>query len=166
MIKTYSKTNKCQHLQHVNNNPFVLFKLWIAVKPSAILGMCPDCPTDIDLDSNNMETVKLTLQRFNSESGSLKYFALLNVTRATMQVLFFWQLEHAIEHWFSAYMSWLNVSLQQWVSGPYYFFEYTIQETICTKCMTNVNVAHCKMDKSESAVSISRTNNRQYQVTP
>ncbi|XP_031431436.1 fetuin-B [Clupea harengus] len=95
----------------------------LKAKPSAIHTRCPDCPTDIDLDSNDMEKVKLTLQQFNSKSGWLKYFALLNVTKATMQ----------------------------WVVGPSYFFQYTIQETICTKCMTNVNVAHCKMDKSESA---------------
>ena len=60
----------------------------------------------------------------------------------------------------------LNVSLQQWVVGPFYFFEYTIQETVCTKSMTDVNVDQCEMNKSESAVSIPRTNNRQYQVTP
>ncbi|XP_031430646.1 fetuin-B-like [Clupea harengus] len=95
----------------------------LKVKPSAIVGVCPDCPTDIDLDSNDMEKVKLTLQRFNSESGSLKYFALLKVTRATMQ----------------------------WVVGPFYFFEYTIQETVCTKSMTDVNVDQCEMNKSESA---------------
>lgn len=59
----------------------------IVVDTIAMLRTCPDCPTDMDLQSNdNMEKVKLTLDAFNYVGGWLKYFALLNVTKAKQQV--------------------------------------------------------------------------------
>ncbi|KAM4547895.1 fetuin B [Odontesthes bonariensis] len=86
-----------------------LYKYDCAIRPvpsARIFQICPDCPTVISADNNEVQkTVSLSLEKFNKESGLNKRFALLNVSRA------------------SAGMA----------MRMYYNVEYTIQETTCTR---------------------------------
>ncbi|CAG5863174.1 unnamed protein product [Menidia menidia] len=67
--------------------------------------MCPDCPSLMDTDSDQVQkTVTRSLEKFNKESGLTNRFALLKISRATAGM----------------------------AMGMYYNVEYTIQETSCT----------------------------------
>ncbi|KAG7248362.1 hypothetical protein CRUP_005213, partial [Coryphaenoides rupestris] len=71
-----------------------------------MLDQCPDCATPDRLDDPIvMDTTKLSLQRFNAESTLANFFSLQHVTRAS----------------------------SQWIEGPMYYVEFTIQETVCSK---------------------------------
>ncbi|KAG7488115.1 hypothetical protein MATL_G00031000 [Megalops atlanticus] len=93
--------------------------------PSSIISRsCPDCPIKTDLDDSTvMKAVELSLKKYNRNSGLPKYFALLNVTKASMQ----------------------------WVVGPSYFVEYTIQETVCSRDEPEMDVSQCKLMDCEFA---------------
>ncbi|XP_060796651.1 fetuin-B [Neoarius graeffei] len=83
----------------------------------AIIFTCPDCPTSVNLDDSHVaKAAHLTLKKFNNQTSSANYFALLNITLAKMQ----------------------------WVVGPAYFVEYTIQETDCAKTLSETELSKCK----------------------
>ncbi|XP_071369298.1 fetuin-B [Centroberyx affinis] len=86
------------------------------VPPTAVVHVCPDCPTADKLDEPIvMETANLSLQRFNAESRLGNYFTLENITKAS----------------------------SQWVVGPSYFVEFTIQETVCSKETDAYELSKC-----------------------
>ncbi|KAM4628731.1 fetuin-B-like [Polymixia lowei] len=86
------------------------------VPATAVVGVCPDCPTADNLDEPIvMETANLSLQRFNAESRLANYFTLENITKAS----------------------------SQWVVGPSYFVEFTIQETVCSKNTAANELSNC-----------------------
>ncbi|MED6281187.1 hypothetical protein CHARACLAT_018599 [Characodon lateralis] len=86
-----------------------LYKYNCVVRPvpaARLNAICPDCPTFIDFDSENVQnTVSQSLEKFNNESGLNNNFALLKILRATAGM----------------------------AMSMYYHVEYTIQETTCGK---------------------------------
>ncbi|KAJ8418902.1 hypothetical protein AAFF_G00004010 [Aldrovandia affinis] len=94
------------------------------VPPSVISRNCPDCPGRIDIDNPNiMMAANLSLKKFNKISGLPNYFALLNVSRASMQ----------------------------WVFGPSYFVEFIIHETVCSRDTPTVDQHQCRIMDCELA---------------
>ncbi|XP_060933858.1 fetuin-B [Limanda limanda] len=86
------------------------------VSALSVMNTCPDCPTANDMsDPIVMETAKLSLQRFNKESGLGNVFALGNITKASFQ----------------------------WVVAPSYFVEFTIVETVCSKKTEASELSSC-----------------------
>ncbi|XP_034529921.1 fetuin-B [Notolabrus celidotus] len=86
------------------------------VPATAVVAECPDCPTADNLDDPVVkETANLSLQRFNEESRLANYFTLENITKAS----------------------------SQWVSGPSYFVEFTIVETVCSKTTDASELSNC-----------------------
>ncbi|XP_072295304.1 antihemorrhagic factor BJ46a-like [Eucyclogobius newberryi] len=74
------------------------------VAPEKVTGVCPDCPTLINKDDDEIKkTVTKSLEKFNKESGLAHHFSLLQVTRAT----------------------------SGWGIGMIYTAEFTVQETTC-----------------------------------
>ncbi|XP_028731044.1 fetuin-B [Peromyscus leucopus] len=114
---------QCKALFHINKPRRVLYLLAYnctlrPVSQRKIHFMCPDCPGPVDLsDPRVLEAATESLAKFNSESPS-KQYSLVKVTRAT----------------------------SQWVAGPFYFVDYLIKESSCTKSQ-----ASCSLQSSDSA---------------
>ncbi|XP_033894518.2 histidine-rich glycoprotein-like [Acipenser ruthenus] len=71
-----------------------------------IASICPDCPSGDSLDKPiYTEIAKLSLSKYNLESNNSKIFAVKNITRTSMQSGF----------------------------GNFYFVEFTVYQTGCTK---------------------------------
>lgn len=67
------------------NQPF-LFNI---VPAARVAQICPDCPTFINFDNENVQTtVSQSLEKFNKESGLNNDFALLKILRASAGVSF------------------------------------------------------------------------------
>ncbi|XP_019388341.1 PREDICTED: fetuin-B-like [Crocodylus porosus] len=87
------------------------------VPTRSILMLCPDCPIfGCPTEPKYLETAVVSLAKFNSESTEAHYFSVLNVTKASMQ----------------------------WVVGPAYFVEFTIQETSCSRNESIADISKCK----------------------
>ena len=121
---------------------------------------CPDCPTAERLDEPIIvETANLSLQKYNTENGLANYFTLLNLTGASMQVgrrgplgtkTHVNSLDRRFPRWFIVIVP----CPLQWVEGPAYFVEFTIQETECSKeAGTAADQAQCKLMDCQFAVS-------------
>ncbi|KAG9330720.1 hypothetical protein JZ751_015375, partial [Albula glossodonta] len=93
--------------------------------PASKIGrLCPDCPSRIDMDSEEvLKAAKLSLEKYNMESGQPNYFALLNITRASAQGGF----------------------------GMFYFAEFTIQETVCANSTDISQAPNCTLMDCEFA---------------
>ncbi|KFQ37069.1 Fetuin-B, partial [Mesitornis unicolor] len=112
--------NQARNIAHLNNYECTLQP----VPPRYISTICPDCPVDdCPTEPRYLETAAQCLAKFNEESEQTHYFAVLNVTRASMQ----------------------------WVVGPAYFVEFLIQETSCSKNDTIADISKCKPLSSELA---------------
>ncbi|XP_023284462.1 antihemorrhagic factor cHLP-B-like [Seriola lalandi dorsalis] len=98
-----------------------LYKYSCVVRPAPrgrIQKTCPDCPALMALDNPEVQkTVTSSLEKFNSESGLAKHFALLNITRASAGMAF----------------------------SMYYNAEFTIQETTCDKTTEKVTADKCPL---------------------
>ncbi|XP_064186271.1 fetuin-B isoform X2 [Anguilla rostrata] len=127
--KEYKKYGNCETSIFVDSTEqkVELYKYSCTMQPVpslVIVGVCPDCPTGTNFeDPKVLNAADLSLKKFNEMSSLPNYFALLNVTRASMQ----------------------------WVVGPSYFVEYTIQETVCSKAAPGVDVSQCKLMDCEFA---------------
>ncbi|XP_074860538.1 fetuin-B [Carettochelys insculpta] len=87
------------------------------VPSSSVLRICPDCPIPgCPTEPKYLETAVVSLDKFNKESDQVHFFSVLNVSKASMQ----------------------------WVVGPAYFVEFTIQETSCSKNESVADVSNCK----------------------
>jgi len=110
-----------------NSNHSHLDSYDCALRPlsgSTIGRACPDCPVPGKLsDANFKETAVESLAKFNAENNHVHYFTILNVTRGS----------------------------SQWVVGPSYFVEYTIQETSCRKSPPVSDITQCPLLPSETA---------------
>ncbi|KAM8874700.1 uncharacterized protein AB9W97_015908 [Spinachia spinachia] len=86
-----------------------LYKYDCVLRPvpgSRVHAICPDCSSSISLeDAQVQKAVTLSLEKFHTESGLSKRFAVVKVQRARAG----------------------------WGMAMYYHVEYTIQETTCTK---------------------------------
>ncbi|XP_063162452.1 fetuin-B-like [Candoia aspera] len=90
----------------------------------AIRRSCPGCPVlGKPSEADFQETAKETLAKFNAENNHIHYFTILKVTKAS----------------------------SQWVVGPSYFVEYTMQETSCHKGSPVSDITKCPLLPSETA---------------
>ena len=98
MIKCDYKALDCYLNQNVSLTSHLLIELLCLVPATAVVDVCPDCPTADNLnDPIVMETANLSLQRFNTESRLANYFTLENITKASSQVRF-QQTSHTQTH--------------------------------------------------------------------
>uniref|UniRef100_A0A8C9S1E1 Fetuin B n=1 Tax=Scleropages formosus TaxID=113540 RepID=A0A8C9S1E1_SCLFO len=112
--------NKVQRIVHLHS-----YSCTVRPAPaSKVHKTCPDCPSLMPLDSETvLKTVKASLEEFNKNSRLSNYFALLNVTRA---------------------------SIQRGIA-VFDFVEFTIQETICSNSTDVSEVAKCALMDCEFA---------------
>ncbi|XP_058890539.1 fetuin-B-like [Acipenser ruthenus] len=86
--------------------------------------ICLNCPEARKVDDPAvLNATQLVLQKYNNESPHLKYFALLNVTKASEQALV----------------------------AKKYALEFTIQETVCPKVTHRGDVSQCELMTCEFA---------------
>ncbi|XP_058044262.1 fetuin-B-like [Ahaetulla prasina] len=91
---------------------------------SVITRLCPDCPRPGNPSEDNFQKIaRKTLAKFNAESGRNRYFGLVIVTKGKLQ----------------------------WVDGPSYYVEYTIQETTCRKSSPMSDINQCPLVPTEAA---------------
>ncbi|KAG7231742.1 hypothetical protein INR49_010429 [Caranx melampygus] len=101
----------------ISRKPWKQCEIRSIVPSTAVVQECPDCPTADDLNEPVVkETVNLSLQRFNEESGLSNLFRVEKITAAS----------------------------SQWVIGPSYFVEFTIVETVCSRETDISELSSCK----------------------
>ncbi|XP_030647476.1 fetuin B [Chanos chanos] len=104
-----------------------LYRYSCTIRPapaSKISSVCPDCPTPIALDNEEItKTVKMSMEKFNKESGLFNYFAPLNVIKASSQ---------------GGIMT-------------AYFVEFLIQETVCSNDTDIAQASKCELMTCEFA---------------
>ncbi|XP_076879478.1 fetuin-B [Brachyhypopomus gauderio] len=105
---------KCEIFVSIQNNTSNIQKYSCTIQqalPRDILDSCPDCPVAVDLNNTNAaKAVQASLKKFNTENPS-NYSILLNITGAKMQ----------------------------WVVGPAYFVDFTIQRADCVNNTSGAN---------------------------
>ncbi|XP_026546135.1 fetuin-B-like, partial [Notechis scutatus] len=91
---------------------------------SVITRLCSDCPRHGNPSEDSFQEIaKETLAKFNAENNHYHYFGLVSVTKAKFQ----------------------------WVVGPSYYVEYTIQETSCRKSPPVSDITQCPLLPTETA---------------
>ncbi|XP_028855813.1 fetuin B [Denticeps clupeoides] len=104
-----------------------LYKYTCTVRPAPttkILQQCPDCLILISKDNEQiLKTMKMSMEKFNNESGLSNFFVPLNVTRASSQ---------------GGMVTFYNV-------------EFTIQETVCSNTTNLADVSSCDLLSCEFA---------------
>ncbi|XP_034294776.1 fetuin-B-like [Pantherophis guttatus] len=104
-------------------NESLLYKSDCILRPHSVSG-CPDCPRRGNTSEDIFQqTARESLAKFNVESNHNHYFAVLEVTKAS----------------------------SQWVFGPSYYVEYTIQETSCHKSTPVSDITQCPLLPTETA---------------
>ncbi|TRY54497.1 hypothetical protein DNTS_009210 [Danionella cerebrum] len=117
----YPMYGQCKAVIYMNRVHRVsrLYKYSCTVRPvpaSKIRERCPDCPNQILNDQEEaMKTMKMAMEKFNSNSTLANLFVPLNITKASSQLLF----------------------------GRFYSVEFTIQETACSKANT-ADISKCE----------------------
>ncbi|XP_062306222.1 fetuin B [Osmerus eperlanus] len=104
-----------------------LYNYNCVVRPAAatkIGAICPDCPSSTDKSSEGiLKAATLSMDKFNAESGQANYFAMVNVTRASLSM----------------------------GMATFYLVEYTIQETTCANSTDRSQAAKCPLMECEFA---------------
>lgn len=104
-----------------------LYKYNCMIRPvpaEKVVEVCPDCPTHVAKDhAEILKAASLSLEKFNKESVLPKYFALLNITRATISM--------------------------GGMGRMFYHAEYTVQETTCAKSADSTKADQCPLLECE-----------------
>ncbi|XP_063056940.1 fetuin B [Engraulis encrasicolus] len=104
-----------------------LYKYSCTIRPvpaPKIAEICPDCPTETDLNGEEiLKTMNMGMEKFNKEGGLSNFFVPMNVTKAT----------------YSSGMA------------TFYNVEFTIQETSCANTTDLADIAKCEVMTCEFA---------------
>ncbi|KAI7789580.1 fetuin-B [Triplophysa rosa] len=125
----YPLYGQCKAVIYMNRVQRVsrLYKYSCVVRPvpaSKVRERCPDCPTQLSKDHEEIEkTMKMAMEKYNKESGLANYFVPLNVTRASGQYGF----------------------------GRFHHVEFTIQETVCSNKTSIDDISKCELMACEFA---------------
>ncbi|XP_041118606.1 histidine-rich glycoprotein-like [Polyodon spathula] len=120
---------QCQATIYINKveRAVQLYNYNCSLRPvprNRVYDLCLGCPEPLKVDDPDvLKATQLVLQKYNNESAHSKYFALLNVTKASAQALV----------------------------AKNYRLEFTIQETVCSKDTHRDDVSQCELMTCEFA---------------